>query len=180
MKIFFMSDIHGSSHFLNKAIECYKKEGAQYMVILGDALYHGPRNHIPMGYNPKEVAEKLNFYRNNIIAVRGNCDSEVDQMLINYPMMSDYNTIFLNNRRIFLTHGHLYNKDNMPPLVEGDIFIYGHTHIPLIETFNGITMINPGSISIPKGESENSYGILEEGVFTIKNLEGKIILEEEI
>ncbi|MFX0549276.1 phosphodiesterase [Hathewaya histolytica] len=176
MKIMFISDIHGSLYFLNKALERFEEEKADYIGILGDVLYHGPRNDLPKEYNPKDVAKILNRYKNKIIAVRGNCDSEVDQMLIDYPMLSDYSIIFFNNKKIFLTHGHIFNKDNMPHFNIGDIMISGHTHIPTIEHIDGVTFINPGSISIPKGGSENSYGILNEDGFSIKNLNGEVIL----
>ena len=129
MKIFFISDIHGSLNYLKKVLELYKEEGANYIVMLGDALYHGPRNPLPEEYNPQAVANLLNEYKDKIIAVRGNCDSEVDQMLIEYPMMADYSIILYNNRRIFLTHGHIYNQDNLPNLSENDVLIHGHTHV---------------------------------------------------
>ncbi|MGL5961019.1 MAG: phosphodiesterase, partial [Cetobacterium sp.] len=127
MKIFVISDIHGSSYFLKKALEAFHKEKADQILILGDELYHGPRNPLPIDYNPKEVVEILNKYKEKIIAVRGNCDSEVDQMLLEYPIMSDYSIIFLNGKKIFATHGHIYNEDKMPNLSAGNILIYGHT-----------------------------------------------------
>lgn len=181
MKLFFMSDIHGSKFYLDEALKCVEKEKPQYIIILGDELYHGPRNDLPKEYNPKEVAKTLNKLKDKVVAVRGNCDGEVDQMLIEYPIMSDYNIILYNNKRLFLTHGHVFNKDNMPYLSEGDVFIYGHTHIPVIEKNDkGITFINSGSISIPKGGSSNSYGILENDIFTIKTLNGEEVLKAKI
>lgn len=180
MKLFFISDIHGSYYFLNQAVEKYHEEGACNIIILGDALYHGPRNPLPKEYNPQAVAGLLNEYSKNIIAVRGNCDSEVDQMLINYPMMSDYSLIFQNSKRIFLTHGHIFSPENLPKLCVGDTFIYGHTHIPLLEKKNGINIINPGSISLPKEGNSNTYGILENNIFRIKDFTGKIIKETEL
>lgn len=180
MKLFFISDIHGSLFYLKKSLEKFRKECADYLIILGDALYHGPRNDLPKDYNPKEVSQILNEYKEKIIAVRGNCDCEVDQMIIEYPMMSDYNIILYGNRRIFLTHGHIFNEEKMPNLSKGDIFIYGHTHIPCIKTDKEIVIINPGSVSIPKGGYKNSYGILNDGIFTIKDFSGDIILENNI
>lgn len=178
MKIFFISDIHGSIECLNKALEQFHKEGADYIAVLGDALYHGPRNDIPKNYAPKEVVEVLNKYRNKIIAVRGNCDSEVDQMLLNYPMMNDYTVILYNGKRLFLTHGHIYNKENLPNIQAGDILIHGHTHIPLAEKMhNGIILFNPGSITIPKENNKNSYGILEDNILKVKDLHGNIIMD---
>lgn len=180
MKIFVISDIHGSSYFLKKSLEAYKKEKADYILILGDELYHGPRNPLPLEYNPKEVVDILNNYKEKIIAVRGNCDSEVDQMLLEYPIMGDYSTIFFNNKRIFATHGHIYNEDKLPKLCKGDVFIYGHTHLPVAHEVDGIYMLNPGSISLPKGGNVNSYGMFENNKFYIKNLDGEIIKEIEL
>ncbi|WP_291632819.1 phosphodiesterase [Clostridium sp.] len=175
MKIFFISDIHGSLYYLKKAIDRYKEEGASYIVLLGDALYHGPRNPLPEGYNPQEVASLLNGYKDKLIAVRGNCDSEVDQMLIEYPMMSDYSIILYNNRRLFLTHGHIYNEDSLPNLSENDVLIIGHTHLPVAKKSGKIYVLNPGSVSLPKQDNPNSYAILQDNLFEIKDLEGNVI-----
>lgn len=178
MKIFFISDIHGSIDCLNKAMEQFRKEEANYIVVLGDALYHGPRNNIPSSYNPKEVVGVLNTYKDKIIAVRGNCDSEVDQMLIEYPMMSDYSIILHKGKRLFLTHGHIYNRENLPNIGRGDILVHGHTHIPVAEKIeNGIIVFNPGSITIPKENNPNSYGVLEGNMLKVKDLEGNTIRE---
>ena len=177
MKLFFISDIHGSLYYLEKALELYKKEGASYIVILGDALYHGPRNPLPNEYNPQEVASLLNQYKDKIIAIRGNCDSEVDQMLVEYPMMSDYSIILYNNRRLFLTHGHIYNEDNLPNLSENDVLIHGHTHVPVAKKHNKIYVLNPGSVTLPKENNPNSYAILENDLFQIKSLQGNVIKE---
>ncbi|RXM74497.1 phosphodiesterase [Clostridium tetani] len=177
MKLFFISDIHGSSYYLEKVINIYEKEKADYLVILGDELYHGARNPLPKEYNPKKVAEILNKYKNKIIAVRGNCDSEVDQMVLNYPIMSDYSIILYNNRRLFLTHGHIYNKNNLHTISNGDVFIYGHTHVPLAERINNIFIINPGSITFPKENTPHCYGILENNTFKIKTLDGEVFKE---
>ena len=133
MKLFIISDIHGSLYYLKKVMEIFEKENYDKLVILGDELYHGPRNPLPKDYSPKEVIEILNKYKDKIIAVRGNCDSEVDQMVLSYPIMSDYSMIYLGNKRVFLTHGHIYNIDNPLPMSEGDILLYGHFHIPMIE-----------------------------------------------
>ncbi|MEK6264069.1 MAG: phosphodiesterase [Clostridium sp.] len=177
MKIFFISDIHGSLFFLEKALERYKEEGASYIVLLGDTLYHGPRNPLPKDYNPQAVASLLNEYKDKIIAVRGNCDSEVDQMLIEYPMMSDYSIILYGNRRLFLTHGHIYNEDNIPSLSDNDVVIHGHTHLPVAKNHNGIYILNPGSVTLPKENYPNSYAILEGDLFQIKDLQGTVIKE---
>lgn len=177
MKIFFISDIHGSLYYLEKAIQLYKEEKASYIVILGDALYHGPRNPLPEDYNPQLVASLLNQYKDKIIAIRGNCDGEVDQMLIEYPMMADYSIILCNDRRLFLTHGHIYNESNLPNLSENDVLIMGHTHIPVAKKYNNIFILNPGSITLPKENNPNSYGVLEDNLFQIKDLEGNVIKE---
>jgi len=177
MKLFFISDIHGSLYFLKKALDIYEKEKADYLVILGDELYHGARNPLPKDYNPKEVAEILNIHKDKIIAVRGNCESEVDQMVLKYPIMSDYSIILYNNRRLFLTHGHLYNKDNMPNISDEDVLIYGHTHVPLAKKVNNKYVINPGSITFPKENTPHCYGILENNTFKIKTLDGDTFKE---
>lgn len=171
MKLMFLSDIHGSVFYTKQALEIFEKEEADYLIILGDVLYHGPRNPLPKDYDPKEVAPLLNGYRDKIIAVRGNCDSEVDQMMLDYPIMSDYSTVFYNNKRIFVTHGHIYNQINMPKLSKGDVFISGHTHIPVAEERNGVFMLNPGSITLPKQNNPNSYAVLEDDLFEIKDLD---------
>ncbi|WP_297598199.1 phosphodiesterase [uncultured Cetobacterium sp.] len=175
MKIFVISDIHGSSYYLKKSLEAFKAESADYLLILGDQLYHGPRNPLPRDYNPKEVADTLNKYKDVIIAVRGNCDSEVDQMMLEYPILADYTTLFLNEKRIFATHGHIFNMEKVPKISKKDILIYGHTHVPLAEEKDGIFILNPGSISLPKEGNENSYGIFENDIFFIKNLDRKIL-----
>ncbi|MCT8978608.1 phosphodiesterase [Clostridium sp. CX1] len=177
MKIFFVSDIHGSIYYAKKAIEKFQEENADYIVILGDELYHGARNPLPIEYNPKEVAELLNEFSDKIIAVRGNCDSEVDEMVIKFPMMATYSMVLYEGKRLFLTHGHIYNENNLPKLRDGDVFIYGHTHIPKAEKNENIFIINPGSITFPKEDNPNSYGILEENVFKIKDLNGNIFKE---
>lgn len=177
MKIFFMSDIHGSLYYTKKALENFKKEKADFIVILGDELYHGARNPLPLEYNPKEVAEVLNEYADKIIAVRGNCDSEVDEMVLKFPMMTTFSMVLYNNRRVFLTHGHIYNEDNLPKLRDGDVFVYGHTHIPKAEKMGNIFIINPGSITFPKENNPNSYGVLEDNIFKIKDLDGKVFKE---
>ncbi|MGB6129398.1 MAG: phosphodiesterase [Psychrilyobacter sp.] len=171
MKIFVMSDIHGSIYYLEKALECFEKEEADYILILGDILYHGPRNPLPKDYNPKLVAEKLNLYKDKIIALRGNCDSEVDQMLLDFPIMSDFTNLFLGDKRIFASHGHLFTENKLP-ISKGDILISGHTHLPLAKK-KDIYIFNPGSITLPKEENPHSYGILTSSSWKIKDLDGQ-------
>lgn len=177
MKLFFISDIHGSIDDLEWAIKKFTEEKAEYLVILGDLLYHGPRNPLPQNYAPKKVAELLNSYKEKIICIRGNCDSEVDQMLIKFPILSDFSQIFADNKRFFLTHGHIYNPNNIPNLNSGDILCYGHTHIPLIEKNSNIIIFNPGSITFPKEGNEKSYGIYNDNSLKVFSENGQIIKE---
>ena len=172
-----ISDIHGSLFYLKKVIEIFEKNNYDKILILGDELYHGPRNPLPKEYNPKETAELLNRYKNKIIAVRGNCDSEVDQMVLNFPITADYNMIFWENKKIFMTHGHIYNIDSPLPMEDGDIMIYGHFHIPIIQRKNEKIFLNPGSISLPKENNPNSFGVFENGSFYIKDMEENILNE---
>ncbi len=175
VKLMLVSDIHGSLYYAERAIEKFKEEKADYMVLLGDLLYHGPRNPLPKEYEPSQVLTLLNQYKDNIIAVRGNCDSEVDQMVLEFPMMSDYTIVFHGKRRIFVTHGHLFNEGNMPPLQEGDMLIHGHTHIPVAKEVLGKYIINPGSISLPKENNPNSYGIIENDTCMVKDFDGHVL-----
>lgn len=177
MKLIFVSDIHGSMYYLNQALERYHAEGADYIVLVGDILYHGTRNDLPREYNPKLVLKSLNNYSDRIIAVRGNCDSEVDQMTLDFPIMADYTNILVDGRRLFITHGHLYNEGNMVNLSDGSAFIYGHTHVLRADKKDNIYFLNPGSISLAKENNPNSYGIIENDIFSIKDLDGNIIKE---
>ena len=175
MKLLFISDIHGSLYYTKLALDVFKKENADYIVILGDELYHGARNPLPREYNTKEVAQLLNQYKDKIIAVRGNCDSEVDELVIDYPIMSTYSIVLYNGRKLFLTHGHIYNEDNLPNLSDGDVLFYGHTHVPVAKKLDNIYVINPGSITLPKENNPNSYGILYNDEFKIMDFEGNIL-----
>ncbi|KWX71541.1 phosphodiesterase [Paenibacillus riograndensis] len=175
MKLMFISDIHGSLHWLEQALAKAEEEQPHTLVVLGDFLYHGPRNPLPDGYDPQGVAAKLNAYDKSLVAVRGNCDAEVDQMLLQFPMMGDYVLILHEGRKIYATHGHGFSIDNLPPLAPGDVFIQGHTHLPVADVKEGITVLNPGSISLPKENNPNSYAILENGEFIIKDFAGKIV-----
>ena len=176
MKYFIASDIHGSAYYCEKMLEAYRKEEADRLVLLGDLLYHGPRNDLPRDYAPKRVIEMLNALKNEIFCVRGNCDTEVDQMVLEFPILADYALLDSGNRyTVFVTHGHKYNLSALPPMKAGDILLHGHTHIPACETKEGITYLNPGSVSIPKENSAHSYMIFENGVFTNKSLDGETV-----
>ena len=177
MKYLFASDLHGSAPAVQVLKDTFYKEKADFLVLCGDLLYHGPRNDLPDGYNPKEVIEILNSLSDKIIAVRGNCDTEVDQMVLNFPMLCDYSLITDNEVRMYVTHGHIYNQSNPLKLSDGDVMISGHTHILTISKNDDITFINPGSVSIPKENNPKSYMIYENRSFKIKDFEGKIIKE---
>ncbi len=171
------SDIHGSAYYCEKLIDAYKAEKADRLLLLGDILYHGPRNDLPRDYAPKAVIAMLNGIANDILCVRGNCDGEVDDMVLDFPVLAEYALISeesLGGRVIFATHGHHFNSSSMPKLKKGDILLHGHTHIPCFEEKDGILIVNPGSVSIPKEGSEHSYLILEDAVFTRKTLDGSI------
>lgn len=177
MKWMFASDIHGSAYYCRKMLEAYQAEEAGRLILLGDILYHGPRNDLPKEYAPKEVIAMLNPMKNEICAVRGNCEAEVDQMVLDFPVMADYALILYGERNLYATHGHIYNENNLPPLKNGDILIHGHTHVLKAEKREDYTLLNPGSVSIPKEGNPPSYAILEDGLFTIKGFDGTIIKE---
>lgn len=165
MKWFIASDIHGSALYCREMLKRFDAEQADRMLLLGDILYHGPRNDLPAEYSPKEVASMLCRYADNIFCVRGNCEAEVDQMMLNFPILSDYALLDVGGRMLFATHGHLYNAQKMPPLKNGDILLHGHTHIPQSTLQDGVYILNPGSVSIPKEGSAHGYMTLCDGVF---------------
>ena len=176
MKYMIASDIHGSEFYCKKLIEAYKAEKADRLILLGDILYHGPRNDLPEGYVPKKVIEILNAMKNEILCVRGNCDTEVDQMVLDFPILADYAIITAGERLVYLTHGHNFNEGNLPPLQNGDILLHGHTHVPRCTEHESYVYLNPGSVSIPKENSWHGYMILENGRFIWKDFEGKEML----
>ena len=173
MKILIASDIHGSAQYCDQLLDVFNREKADKMLILGDILYHGPRNPLPDGYEPKKVIEMLNGIKDKILCVRGNCDCEVDQMVLSFPIMADYCLLFVNGRTVFATHGHIYNEEKLPALNNGDILLHGHTHVPVCKQTETYVYMNPGSVSIPKGGSDHSYMTLTDGVFEWKTLDGK-------
>jgi putative phosphoesterase len=176
MKLLIASDIHGDIESAKVLTEAFEREGCQKILLLGDVLYHGPRNNLPGRYAPKEVIALLNRYKDKILAVRGNCDTEVDQMVLEFPILADYALLSLDGLNIYATHGHNYNTQTPPPLSEGDILLHGHTHVIRAEKFgNNNTYINPGSITLPKENCPRSYIIYEAGKFTFFNILGEVI-----
>ena len=178
MKMLIASDIHGSAYFCRKLLEAWDREGPERVLLLGDLLYHGPRNDLPEEHAPKEVISMLNARKDRLLCVRGNCDTEVDQMVLEFPILADYAWIAADGRRVFATHGHVYNTKNLPPLCAGEILLHGHTHVPAWENHGAIRYYNPGSVSIPKGNSCPAYMMLENGVFTWKTLAGEVFHTE--
>lgn len=177
MKYMFASDIHGSSYYCRKMFHAYKEEKAERLVLLGDLLYHGPRNDLPKEYAPKEVIAMLNENKQHIYAVRGNCEAEVDQMVLKFPVMADYCILEIEGKTFYATHGHVYNQNNLPPFKRGDILIHGHTHVLKAEKIDNYTLLNPGSVSIPKEGNPPTYGIFENGIFSIKDFDGNTVKE---
>ncbi|MEH2928424.1 phosphodiesterase [Candidatus Ventrimonas sp. KK005] len=175
MKYMFASDIHGSAWYCRKLLEEYRRSGADRLVLLGDILYHGPRNDLPREYAPKEVIGLLNGIKEEIYAVRGNCEAEVDQMVLEFPVMADYGVLVLNGLTFYATHGHVYHPDHLPPMKPGDILIYGHTHLLRAEAIRSNYVLNPGSVSIPKGGNPATFGILDGQEFSIVDFEGNVV-----
>lgn len=176
MKLIFASDLHGSACDAQCIKDIFYKEKADKLVLCGDLLYHGPRNDLPEDYNPKRVIEILNSVAGDIIAVRGNCDSEVDQMVLDFPITADYVLIYAESIRIYVTHGHIYNSESPMKLKENDVLVCGHTHIMKAERCNGFYHINPGSAALPKNGNPKTYMVYENKCFTIKTLDGAEVL----
>jgi putative phosphoesterase len=175
MKLMIASDIHGDLECTERLVAAYRESGAERLLLLGDVLYHGPRNDLPTGYDPKGVISLLNSMADEIICVRGNCDTEVDQMVLDFPLLADYSYVMADGLCIFATHGHKYSRENPPKLKAGDVLLCGHTHIPAAEAFcNGNFYLNPGSVSIPKADSERGYILYEDREFTFCTLDGAV------
>ena len=170
MKLLIASDIHGSAFWCGKLMEVMEEFNPDHLILLGDLLYHGPRNDLPRDYAPKQVIPMLSKYTDKIIAVRGNCEAEVDQMVLPFPCMADFSQLLTDGKVLYLTHGHHHSPDNLPPLKEGSIFLSGHTHVKLDEVRKGIRCLNPGSVSIPK-DGSHSCLLYEDGTFSFKILE---------
>jgi putative phosphoesterase len=177
MRIMIASDIHGSEYYCSQLLEAYAREEADRMLLLGDILYHGPRNDLPRDYAPKKVIAMLNAMKEDIYCVRGNCEAEVDQMVLEFPVLADYALIPAGDKMVYATHGHVYNEKNLPPLHKGDVLLNGHTHVPKCVEHEDYVYMNPGSVSIPKEDSHHGYMILEGNKFTWKDLAGNIINE---
>ncbi len=173
MKYLIASDIHGSAYYCEKLLNRFKEEKADRLLLLGDLLYHGPRNDLPEGYAPKKVIELLNAYKDSIICVRGNCEAEVDQMVLDFPVMAESCMLSEGKALIMATHGHIYNLSNQPKLKKGDILLHGHTHVPANVETETFRYLNPGSVAIPKDGSVHSYMTFEKGSFTWKDMGGK-------
>ena len=179
MKWMIASDLHGSAYYCRQMLEAFEREGADRLFLLGDLLYHGPRNDLPREYAPKEVIPLLNGKKEKLLCVRGNCDAEVDQMVLEFPVLADYAVLPVGRRLIYATHGHIYHVKNLPPLAPGDVLLHGHTHVPAWTEFGqGNLYLNPGSVSIPKEDSLHSYMTLEGNTMQWKELESSAVFHE--
>jgi len=174
MKWLIASDVHGSLTYCKELLRVFREENADKILLLGDILYHGPRNDLPEGYAPKEVITLLNERKNDILCVRGNCDTEVDQMVLEFPILADYAVITEKGRMIFATHGHHFNEKTPPPLRKGDILLNGHTHVSACRRHENYVYMNPGSVSIPKESTPHAYMTLEKGLFLWKDFGGNV------
>ena len=170
MKLLIASDIHGSAYWCGRLMEEIRREDPDRILLLGDLLYHGPRNDLPRDYAPKKVIPMLSALEEKILAVRGNCDAEVDQMVLPFPCMADYAQLLVDGKTFYLTHGHHAAPNSLPPLPGGSIFLSGHTHVKLDETVGGVRCLNPGSVSIPK-DGSHSYLLYENGHFSFRIME---------
>lgn len=174
MKLMIASDLHGSARCCEQLLTRMDAEQPQLLLLLGDLLYHGPRNALPDAYDTARVAALLNERRNTLLCVRGNCDTEVDQMVLSFPMLSDSCLLSIDGLTLFATHGHRYHRDHLPPLADGSILLHGHTHVPEHADCGTIHILNPGSVSIPKNGSPHSYMLYENGAFLWKTLDGDV------
>ena len=178
MKLLIASDIHGDLESLELVLKAFKDEDCDRLLLLGDLLYHGPRNDLPTTYAPKKVIELLNANKDYIMNVKGNCDGEVDQMVLDFPILADYILLSLDGLTVFATHGHHHNTQTPPPLLKGDILLHGHTHVLKCEEFgNGNLYLNPGSAALPKEGNPRTYMVYENRCFTVKDFDGNIIFK---
>lgn len=180
MRLLIASDIHGDLDSMERVLRAFESEGAERLLLLGDLLYHGPRNDLPKTYAPKAVIELLNANKNNIMTVRGNCDTEVDQMVLTFPILADYIYLSLDGLGIFATHGHHHNTQTPPPLRKGEILLHGHTHVLKCEEFGDENFyLNPGSAALPKENNPRTYMVYENRRFTVKDFDGNVILDKQ-
>ena len=177
MKLMIASDLHGSGYYTKKLMDAFQAEGAEKLLLLGDLLYHGPRNPLPEEYDCPTVAQQLNAVKDKLIAVRGNCDCEVDQMVLDFPILADYALVEADGVSLYVTHGHLWNETHLPPMAKGTVLLHGHTHVPACNVHEDYIYMNPGSVSIPKEGSRHSYMTLENGLFQWKDLSGEVYRE---
>ena len=178
MKLMIASDIHGSARWCRAMFDAMRAENPDRLLLLGDLLYHGPRNDLPDEYAPKQVAAMLNGAREKLLCVRGNCEAEVDQMVLDFPVMADYCALMWEGRVIYAAHGHHCGEDNPPPLGPGGLLLCGHTHVPACRRHEAFTYLNPGSVSLPKNGSAHSYAVLEGRVMVWKDLDGDEFMRE--
>jgi hypothetical protein len=172
MKWMIASDIHGSEYYCKEMLKAFEREQAGRLLLLGDLLYHGPRNDLPRDYAPKAVIELLNREKEHILCVRGNCDADVDQMVLQFPILAEYAILCVGERTIYATHGHVHGEENPPLLQKGEILLCGHTHVPKCVEHEDFIYMNPGSVSIPKEGSRHGYMTLEGDSFQWKDLDG--------
>ncbi len=179
MKLLIASDIHGDLESCELVLSAFEKEAADKLLLLGDILYHGPRNDLPRTYAPKAVIELLNKNKDKILSVRGNCDTEVDQMVLNFPILADYAYLSLDGLSVFATHGHHHNTQTPPPLRKGEILLHGHTHVLKCEEFGESNFyLNPGSAALPKEGNPKTYMVYENRTFTVKTFNGDVIFNK--
>ena len=174
MKLLIASDIHGSAHFCAQLMEAVEREQPEKLLLLGDLLYHGPRNPLPEGYDCPKTCAMLNSLKDRIAAVRGNCDCEVDQMVLDFPILADYALVEADGVSLFVTHGHRFHEENLPPMAKGTVLLHGHTHVPVCRVHEDYIYMNPGSVSLPKEGSRHGYMTLEDGLFLWKDLSGEV------
>lgn len=174
-KLMIASDLHGSYKAAKELKRIFENSGADKLILLGDLLYHGPRNDLPEEYNPKEVTALLNEIKDSLLCVRGNCDADVDQMVLDFPITAQNMLLYLDGRRVFVTHGDIYNTESPPALSKGDILLHGHTHLPVAEEAGNFYYLNPGSSALPKDGNPPSYMIYDDGVYSIYDLDGNIL-----
>ena len=178
MKLLIASDLHGDLSSAEELIRKFAAEGCDRILLLGDILYHGPRNDLPPSYNPKGVISLLNAYADKITSVRGNCDAEVDEMVLSFPVLADYALLSLDGISVFASHGHHHTPDNPPPIGKGDVLLGGHTHVYAACKFGDENLyLNPGSVSIPKEGRPKSYMVYENRRFTVKDFGGNILVD---